>query len=170
MVVDKQFSLRRLRAVMAPEEPAPRQPEPTAEDRRGTPRRQPEDLQHEQGIARSIDSIERALVNISSLHENMTFYKELSGDLRRCLDDERLQRSEAQKRSGELQSLLMSERERVVLAEERQAAAAATIDDLREQLAAMQTETRRLVIEVQSLSAVRFDDGATQELRDRLAA
>lgn len=164
MAEEKHAMLRRLRSVSGVHPGGSAAPAGTGID----------DTDHDErrkGVSRSIETIERALGNITGLQDHVHFYKDLSGELRRSLEEERQQRTEAQRRSRDLQELLASERERALLAERRNVAAAELINELRAQLEAVQAETKRLMTAVASLGDVRFDpETDAGSGRSRLAA
>ena len=99
----------------------------------------------EDDVAYSIKSIERVVENFSLLKENFHFYKDLVADLRGKLDEEKAQREEFGREVVALERAMKAERERATRAETNVKASENIIRDLEGQLAALQSQTGRLV-------------------------
>ena len=160
MLVDSQFPLRRPEGGFAGQSGQRR-----AAGREAMKR----DDEDEQAPA-SIETIEYALRNLNALKENLDFYKDLAGDLRKSFEEEKKQRKDAQKQVEELKSLLRAERERTAKAESRLMASDGTIGTLRAQLETVRSEAMRLMTAVRLLAPLEIDARFGQKVDGRSLA
>ena len=99
----------------------------------------------EDDVTQSIKSIEHVAKNFGALKENFYFYKDLVGELRTKLDEEKVQREEIQREGAAMERMIRSERDRATKAEQHVKASEGVIRDLEHQLSSLQAQTARLV-------------------------
>ena len=95
-------------------------------------------------VARSLAAIERTVENFGSLKDNMSFYKDMAGDLRQHLQEEKEHTKDARRRLADAERLADSERARADGAEATAAQFAEAVTDLEAQLGKLRSQTARL--------------------------
>jgi septal ring factor EnvC (AmiA/AmiB activator) len=111
----------------------------------------------EDDVTQSIKSIEHVVKNFGSLKENFHFYKDLVGELRGKLEEEKAQREQMQREVAAMERAVQAERERAARAEQHIKASEGVIRDLERELASVQAQTSRLVKAITSLISAEAD-------------
>ena len=124
----------------------------------------------EDDVTQSIRSIEHVAKNFGALKENFHFYKDLVGELRTKLEDEKVQREEIQREVAAMERVVRSERDRASRAEQHVKASETVIRDLEHQLSLLQSQTARLVKAVTLLIATDTDMRDETEANLRLVS